>query len=221
MRVRCTRVAGHAPRLSALTRVAASEGVEGDPAAVAASVESALKEEYGSAASKDYKAKFRQLSFNLKDPKNRDLRRSVLSGEVEPRELLKMDAEELGSAERRVANQKIREHAMWECQRGQQQLVRARVRARGVWRAGTGSERVTRRCGLRAAACVLRCGARLLPRPWRQTGGQLRTRWRSESAPCDPRSRAARRRPTSSSAASASSASARTSRCRRAPRTSP
>jgi hypothetical protein len=90
---------------------------------------------YGrSAASKEYKAKFRQLSFNLKDPKNLDLRRSVLSGETEPDELLKMDAEELGSSERRVANQKIREHAMWECQRGQQQLVRLRLRAR-AWRA--------------------------------------------------------------------------------------
>jgi DNA-directed RNA polymerase subunit M/transcription elongation factor TFIIS len=91
---------------------------------------------YGrSAASKEYKAKFRQLSFNLKDPKNLDLRRSVLSGETEPGELLKMDAEELGSSERRVANQKIREHAMWECQRGQQQLVRGVRRGRRCVRA--------------------------------------------------------------------------------------
>ena len=82
--------------------------------------------EFSSAASKDYKAKFRQLSFNLKDPKNPDLRRSVLSGETEPAELLKMDAEELGSSERRKANQQIREHAMWECERGQASMVRAR-----------------------------------------------------------------------------------------------
>lgn len=79
----------------------------------------------GGASSKDYKAKFRQLSFNLKDPKNPDLRRSVLSGETEPAELLKMDAEELGSSDRRKANQQIREHAMWECERGQATMVRA------------------------------------------------------------------------------------------------
>ena len=85
--------------------------------------------EFASAASKDYKAKFRQLSFNLKDPKNPDLRRSVLSGETEAAELLKMDAEELGSSERRRANQQIREHAMWECERGQATMVRRRARA--------------------------------------------------------------------------------------------
>jgi transcription elongation factor S-II len=100
--------------------------VEGHPEAVAAAIEAAMFKEFGGAASKDYKAKFRQLSFNLKDPKNPDLRRSVLSGETEPAELLKMDAEELGSSERRKANQQIREHAMWECERGQATMVRAR-----------------------------------------------------------------------------------------------
>ena len=99
--------------------------------------------EFASAASKDYKAKFRQLSFNLKDPKNPDLRRSVLSGETEPAELLKMDAEELGSSERRKANQQIREHAMWECERGQASLVRARpaLSRAQLRRAGCASER--------------------------------------------------------------------------------
>ncbi len=128
--------------------------------------------EYGGAASKDYKAKFRQLSFNLKDPKNPDLRRSVLSGETEPAELLKMDAEELGSCERRKANQQIREHALWECERGQAAMVRACVRRAGP--------RTSKR--VHAACAALRC-ARLRnisrPRPSR-TGGRKLARWRSE-----------------------------------------
>ena len=94
--------------------------------------------EYGSAASKEYKAKFRQLSFNLKDAKNPDLRRSVLSGETGAEELLRMESEELGSAERRKANREIREHAMWECERGQQTMVRA-CAARGAVCAGQGA----------------------------------------------------------------------------------
>ena len=111
--------------------------------------------EYGGASSKDYKAKFRQLSFNLKDPKNPDLRRSVLSGETEPAELLKMDAEELGSCERRKANQQIREHALWECERGQAAMVRACVRRAGP--------RTSKR--VHAACAALRCARLAHPQP--------------------------------------------------------
>ncbi len=116
--------------------------MEGDPAAVAAQVEAALYREFGGAASKEYKAKFRQLSFNLKDGKNPDLRRTVLTGEVSPSELLKLEAEELASAERRKANQEIRDHAMWECERGQQTLVRA-LRALLAWRAAAWRVRIS------------------------------------------------------------------------------
>ena len=122
--------------------------------------------EYGSAASKEYKAKFRQLSFNLKDAKNPDLRRSVLSGETEAAELLKMDAEELGSSERRKANQQIREHAMWECERGQATMVRARP---AMWHA-----RLSAR-GLR----FVRCALGRVRRPSR-TGGRVPARLRNE-----------------------------------------
>jgi len=129
--------------------------VDGDPLAAAAEVERALYEAFlpegrergeyeasGGASSKDYKAKFRTLSFNLKDSKNPDLRRAVLNGQVAAADLLTLSPEELvrrpscvshrarahaaqGSEERRLGNQRIREHAMWECERGQQVQARA------------------------------------------------------------------------------------------------
>jgi transcription elongation factor S-II len=68
---------------------------------------------------KEYKAKFRQLSFNLRDPKNPDLRRCVADGVIDPTALLGMSPEELGSVERRENNQAIREHATNEAVRGQ------------------------------------------------------------------------------------------------------
>ena len=48
---------------------------------VAAEVEVALFQ-HGGGVTAEYKAKFRSLSFNLKDANNPDLRRRVLSGEV-------------------------------------------------------------------------------------------------------------------------------------------
>ncbi len=53
------------------------------PAAVAGDVEAALLA-WGGGVTTKYKARFRTLSFNLKDASNPDLRRRVLSGEVPP-----------------------------------------------------------------------------------------------------------------------------------------
>jgi len=183
--------------------------VDGDPLAAAAEVERALYEAFlpegrergeyeasGGASSKDYKAKFRTLSFNLKDSKNPDLRRAVLNGQVAAADLLTLSPEELvrrpscvshrarahaaqGSEERRLGNQRIREHAMWECERGQKSQARI-------------------------ACALLRASPDRRP-PERRTSAR--------SLP--------RRRPqTSSSAASASSASVPTSSSRRGRRTS-
>ncbi|GFH18779.1 transcription elongation factor S-II, partial [Haematococcus lacustris] len=49
-----------------------------------------------------YKAKFRSLSFNLKDPKNPDLRARVLEGDIEAQELVEMSAEQLASSEKKA-----------------------------------------------------------------------------------------------------------------------
>jgi len=89
-----------------------------DVAATACQVERAMANKWTDCG-KEYKAKFRQLSFNLKDPKNPDLRRSVSDGVIDPATLVEMSPEELGSAERRLTNEAIREHATNEAVRGQ------------------------------------------------------------------------------------------------------
>ena len=68
---------------------------------------------------KEYKAKLRQLAFNMKDPKNPDLRRAIAKREIDATTLIDLSSEELGSDERRAANQSIREHAEAEAVRGQ------------------------------------------------------------------------------------------------------
>jgi len=47
---------------------------------------------------KDYSTKARSLLFNLKDEKNPELRLKLLSGELDPKELVSMDAKALASA---------------------------------------------------------------------------------------------------------------------------
>ena len=89
-----------------------------DVAQTAIAIENAMHAQW-SDTGKEYKAKFRQLSFNLKDPKNPDLRRSVADGLISPAVLLDLSPEELGSDERRNGNAKIREHATNEAVRGQ------------------------------------------------------------------------------------------------------
>jgi transcription elongation factor S-II len=89
-----------------------------DVAQTAIAIENAMHAQW-SDTGKEYKAKFRQLSFNLKDPKNPDLRRSVADGLISPAVLLDLSPEELGSDERRNSNAKIREHATNEAVRGQ------------------------------------------------------------------------------------------------------
>jgi len=89
-------------------------------AKIADTIENAMSAKWPDAG-KDYKAKVRQLAFNLKDPKNPDLRSSLADGSVSASVLIDLSPEELGSNERREANEKIREHAEWEAVRGQQQ----------------------------------------------------------------------------------------------------
>lgn len=89
-------------------------------ATIAGQIESAMSAKWPDGG-KDFKAKVRQLSFNLRDAKNPDLRSSVASGEIAADVLIDLAPEELGSNERRKANEKIREHAEWEAVRGQQQ----------------------------------------------------------------------------------------------------
>ena len=90
----------------------------GDCAQAAIAVEEAMYDRWTDCG-KDYKGKVRQLSFNLKDQKNPDLRRSVADGLIAPKVLLDLKPEELGSDERRSENAAIREAATAEAVRGQ------------------------------------------------------------------------------------------------------
>jgi len=84
---------------------------------VAADVERAMVDRYGP-VTKEYKSKYRQLSFNLKDPRNPDLRRGVLMQMISAPTLVELSSEQLASDQQRSQNEKIRAEALRECERG-------------------------------------------------------------------------------------------------------
>ncbi|KAF9439363.1 hexokinase A [Entomortierella beljakovae] len=65
-----------------------------------------------SGCGKDYKAKYRSLFFNLKDKNNESLRARVLSGELEPRELVRLTPEELANPELQSIAEEVRKRSI-------------------------------------------------------------------------------------------------------------
>lgn len=97
---------------------AAQDEVEGDPGAVACAVETAMhKQNLGD--KKKYAARYRTLSFNLKDVNNAELRANVLSGVITPEHLVDMNPEDLAPKSKREEYDKIRDKMKRECERGQ------------------------------------------------------------------------------------------------------
>lgn len=90
-----------------------------DPIRVAVTVESVLFEKWG-ASNGAQKIKYRSLMFNLKDQKNPDFRRKVLLGIIEPQRLLNMSSTEMASEQRKQEIEKIKEKALFDCERGGQ-----------------------------------------------------------------------------------------------------
>ncbi|KAK9061005.1 hypothetical protein SSX86_018185 [Deinandra increscens subsp. villosa] len=88
-----------------------------DPYRVAVSVESAMFEKWGRSNGAQ-KFKYRSIMFNIKDPKNPDFRRKVLLGHVNPERILELTPEEMASTERQMENVKIKEKALFDCERG-------------------------------------------------------------------------------------------------------
>ncbi|MFQ6632454.1 hypothetical protein Gotur_008599 [Gossypium turneri] len=88
-----------------------------DPIRVAVSVESVMFEKMGK-SNGSQKFKYRSIMFNIKDPKNPDLRRKVLLGEVKPERLITMTPEEMASDERQRENKEIKDKALFDCERG-------------------------------------------------------------------------------------------------------
>ncbi|KAI7727866.1 hypothetical protein M8C21_005851 [Ambrosia artemisiifolia] len=88
-----------------------------DPYRVAVSVESAMYEKWGK-SNGNQKVKYRSIMFNVKDPKNPDFRRKMLIGDLEPERIVELTPEEMASTERQLQNVKIKEKALFECERG-------------------------------------------------------------------------------------------------------
>ncbi|KAF8469651.1 transcription factor S-II, central domain-containing protein [Kalaharituber pfeilii] len=61
-----------------------------------------------------YKAKIRSLYLNLKDKKNPNLRRRVITGEISPERISTMTSQEMASEERRAEDQRLEEENMRE-----------------------------------------------------------------------------------------------------------
>lgn len=61
-----------------------------------------------------YKTKIRSLYLNLKDKKNPNLRRRVISGDISPERISTMTSQEMASEERRAEDQKLEEENMRE-----------------------------------------------------------------------------------------------------------
>jgi transcription elongation factor S-II len=97
-----------------------------DPAmvvtAIAIEIEAAVFQTNGGVTN-EYKAKVKQLMFNLRDPNNKDLRGDVLQGDIEPDVLITLGPEELASKDRQAENAKIRDHMAAESVRGQSQAA--------------------------------------------------------------------------------------------------
>ncbi|KAK9827698.1 hypothetical protein WJX81_001573 [Elliptochloris bilobata] len=97
----------------------AAGGVPGaDAGAAAADVEVAMFRQAGG-VTPGYKATYRRLVQNLRDPANPDLRRRVLAREITGDVLVTLSAEELASDARKADNSRIRQTALAEAERGQ------------------------------------------------------------------------------------------------------
>ncbi|KAF9147513.1 PHD finger protein 3 [Linnemannia schmuckeri] len=77
------------------------------------------KELYNSTASpgfaacgRDYKAKYRSLFFNLKDKNNVNLRARLVSGDLEPYDLVRLSHEELANPELQIINKEMRKKSI-------------------------------------------------------------------------------------------------------------
>ena len=99
-------------RVSSETDVSISPAI--DPVQVAVSVESAMFERIGW-SNLIKKANYQSILFNLKDPKNPDLRRKVLPGEIKPKSLLTMSVEQMASQKRQRHNIQIQLKSLKRC----------------------------------------------------------------------------------------------------------
>jgi transcription elongation factor S-II len=120
-----------------------SEG--GNAEEVALAIEIAMSRQFNMGGAgenkKDYLAKFRQLSFNLK--KNNSLREDLLQDSVSAEQLINMSPEELATEEKRNEIQKLRDDAF--------------QKARLDW-ADANEEKINKQCGIENSKGLFTCG---------------------------------------------------------------
>lgn len=88
-----------------------------DPYRVAVQVETAMFEKWGRSNGAQ-KFKYRSIMFNIKDQNNQDFRRKVLLGKFPPRTITELTPEDMASEERQKQNEKIKEKALFNSERG-------------------------------------------------------------------------------------------------------
>ncbi|KAK6790057.1 hypothetical protein RDI58_013857 [Solanum bulbocastanum] len=88
-----------------------------DPYRVAVQVETAMFEKWGRSSGAQ-KFKYRSIMFNIKDQNNQDFRRKVLLGNFPPHTITDLTPEEMASEERQKQNEKIKEKALFNSERG-------------------------------------------------------------------------------------------------------
>lgn len=120
-----------------------SEGGSAEDTAVAIEVAMArmFNMGYPGENKKEYTAKFRQLSFNLK--KNAPLREDLLQDAVSAEQLITMSADELATEEKRHEIQKLRDDAF--------------QKARLDW-ADANEDKINKQCGIENAKGLFTCG---------------------------------------------------------------
>jgi transcription elongation factor S-II len=89
-----------------------------DPMEVAEQIEEELFKLFNG-VTKDYKHKFRSLSFNLKNEKNPQLRRDILSGAITVDRFCRMSAQEMASPEEQAKRKEIEKYHLEAAKIGQ------------------------------------------------------------------------------------------------------
>ena len=82
-----------------------------DTVEMAEEAEAHMVSVYGSASTKEYKARYRSLAFNLQDPKNPTFLMRVVTGQVVAKDLAVMEVKEMASDEMKKQRQESLEHA--------------------------------------------------------------------------------------------------------------
>lgn len=90
---------GDAAAAAAATAGDNADDYEADPAQTAAAIERALFEKHGGDTGVGYKQQMRSLNSNIKNKKNPGLRKSIMVGELTPRDLVSMSVHDLADPE--------------------------------------------------------------------------------------------------------------------------